>query len=115
MEPTERIELRRIYPSTAAIFGVVFSVIASIIIAIVIMIAGFFIPGGIIIGTWQVDFPSGIFTLAGAGLVASFVLLFVSIFVGSIIYNWLSKMGVRLHIGLAEYEEAEKEDKAKKK
>ena len=105
MQPTERIELRRIYPSTAAVFGIIFSAIAAIIFGIIVLIAGFFIPGGIIVGTWQIELPSGIFLLAGASTIALFIVLVVSIIVGSLLSNWLSKMGVRLHMGLAEFEE----------
>lgn len=113
MEPTEKIELRRIYPKNAAIFGIVFSPIVAILFGLVILISGTLFSGGIIIGTLQItDLPS-IFTLAGVVAVTVFVMVFLSIFVGAMIYNWLGQRGIMLHLGLAESEEEPEENKRK--
>ena len=101
--PTERIELRKVYAGSAALLGLLYGLILGIIDAIIVIISGFVVPGGIIVGVYQFNTLGWIFGLAGIVLVANVVLMFLVVLLGSLIYNLVSRMGGGLHLGLAEH------------
>ena len=103
VKPTERIVLRKIYPGPAALFSLLHALCWAVIGFLVVLIYGFIAKGGIVIGTARYGTAGQIFLFSLMVFLILFVGLFVMTFLCCLIYNLVSKMKGKLHIGLAEY------------
>ena len=103
MQPTERIEVRKIYLGSAARFGIFYGAIFGLILGIIILILSLVL--NISIGTGLFGFDGTGFFLAGIYFVFYTIIIFLTVFIGALIYNLVAKIGGRLDIGLAEKEQ----------
>lgn len=103
MEPTERIEVRRIYPKSAAKFGLLYGALTAVLVAIFVLIAGLFTPTGfrlfgLIYGATVVS----LLMIILISILVTIASIFILFFVGALLYNLTARLGPKLHIGLAE-------------
>src|SRR3990167_6315007 len=104
MNPTERVEVRKIYVGRASLFGLLYGLIMGIII-------GIFLFVGILLGSDGVSI-FGVAVKASVGM--GFLLLIGSVIfysvigciacaVWAIVYNLIAGIGGMMHLGLAEH------------
>jgi len=103
IRPTERIEVRKLYPGPAALFSLLHALAWAVIGFLAVLIYGFVSKGGIVLGTSRYATTGEIFMFSGIVFGIILVGLFVMVFLCTLIYNLVSKMKGLLHIGLAEY------------
>ena len=106
MNPTERIEVRKIYVGRAALFGLLYGLIIGLIFGIF-----FFVMA--LAGTSNINFLGRDIKILSVGVgavIAIGIVIFSSIAscisaaVGAVLYNLIAMMGGMLHLGLAEHE-----------
>ncbi len=104
-KPTERIVLRKIYVWRAALFGLAYGFFLGLVLVIPFYIVM------IMTGESYFSDVSGINSLIlESTFIFSFIILFfytlisgVMFAISALVYNLISKTGLRIHLGLAEY------------
>ena len=105
----ERIEVKKVYVGSAVKFGLLYGLIVGFLVTIVMLVLLLMsiINVGDVVGP-----ASFIFSLFGSAslvylLVFTFffyiIMVFIVMLIASLLYNLSSKLGGRLHLGLAEY------------
>ncbi len=106
MNPTERIEVRKIYVGKAALFGLLFGLIIGIIVGVFLFVR-------ILLGVESVSIFGrivetnmliGFFLLIGSVIFYS-IAICIALAVCAFLYNLIASIGGMLHIGLAEHRE----------
>lgn len=104
MEPTERIEVRNIYVSNAAISGVLYGLCLAVIASLFVLIAGLITPDGFsLFGVVYGASVGSLLFLTFLSFVAVLIIVFLKFVVGALIYNFVARIGGRVTLGLAQY------------
>ena len=110
MQLTETIEVRKVYIGSAAKFGLLFGLLIGLITGVTVLISNLF-PGvnfgSDILENFGLTGASSVFIFAGVVFVLTFMSIFLISVLLSTLYNLVSELGGKLHLGLAE---TEKED-----